>query len=56
MSARSASAAASQKWILGAALASSTEKLSVEIVLSDVAARARVTAQTVLRNFGSRDE
>jgi AcrR family transcriptional regulator len=32
-----------------------TEKLTVEIVLSDVAARAGVTVQTILRHFSSRD-
>jgi AcrR family transcriptional regulator len=41
--------------ILEAGLDLSREKLSVEIVLSDVAERAGVTVQTVLRHFGSRE-
>ncbi len=41
--------------ILDAGLALSREKLSVEIVLSDIAERAGVTVQTVLRHFGTRD-
>ncbi|MEN9620009.1 MAG: hypothetical protein RL499_202 [Actinomycetota bacterium] len=41
--------------ILDAGLDLSREKLSVEIVLSDVAERAGVTVQTVLRHFGTRE-
>ncbi len=41
--------------ILDAALDLGREKLSVEIVLSEVAERAGVTVQTVLRHFGTRD-
>lgn len=41
--------------ILDAGIDLSREKLSVEIVLSDVAERAGVTVQTVLRHFGSRE-
>jgi len=41
--------------ILQAALELATEKLTVEIVLADVAARCGVTVQTILRHFGSRD-
>lgn len=39
---------------MDAVIALSEERLSVEIVLADVAARASVTVQTVLRHFGSR--
>lgn len=39
---------------MDAVIALSEERLSVEIVLADVAARAGVTVQTVLRHFGSR--
>src|ERR1700710_3090680 len=52
---RSASAAQTQGRILQAVLELSTEKLTVEIVLADVAARSGVTVQTILRHFGSRD-
>jgi AcrR family transcriptional regulator len=55
MANRSASAAQTQRRILGAVLELSSEKLTVEIVLADVAARAGVTVQTILRHFGSRD-
>lgn len=41
--------------ILDAGIELSREKLTVEIVLGDIAARAGVTVQTVLRHFGSRD-
>lgn len=41
--------------ILDAGIALSREKLSIEIVLSEVAARAGVSVQTVLRHFGTRD-
>lgn len=41
--------------ILDAGLDLGREKLTVEIVLSEVAERAGVTVQTVLRHFGSRD-
>jgi AcrR family transcriptional regulator len=55
MTKRSAAAEATRLRILGAVLELATEKLSVEIVLADVAARAGVTVQTILRQFGSRD-
>ena len=55
MTNRSAAAAQTQGRILQAVLELSTEKLTVEIVLADVAARAHVTVQTILRHFGSRD-
>lgn len=41
--------------ILRAVLELATEKLTVEIVLADVARRSGVTVQTILRHFGSRD-
>ena len=55
MSTRSTSTARTKERILHAVLELSTEKLSVEIVLADVAARSGVTVQTILRHFGSRD-
>jgi AcrR family transcriptional regulator len=55
MANRSVAAAQTQGRILGAVLELSTEKLTVEIVLADVAARAGVTVQTILRHFGNRD-
>jgi AcrR family transcriptional regulator len=55
MANRSVAAAATRARILRATLELSTEKLTVEIVLADVAGRARVTVQTILRHFGSRD-
>lgn len=41
--------------ILDAGLAVSREKLSVQIGLGDIAERAGVTVQTVLRHFGTRE-
>jgi AcrR family transcriptional regulator len=55
MTTRSTSAARTQESIVRAVLELSTEKLTVEIVLADVAARAGVSVQTILRHFGSRD-
>jgi AcrR family transcriptional regulator len=55
MANRSASAAQTQGRILQAVLELSTEKLTVEIVLADVAARSGASVQTILRHFGSRD-
>jgi AcrR family transcriptional regulator len=54
MRARAQSTARTREQILDAVIALSQERLSVEIVLADVAARAGVTVQTVLRHFGSR--
>ena len=54
MTNRAASAAATRDRILRATLELATEKLTVEIVLADVAQRAGVTVQTVLRHFGTR--
>ncbi len=52
---RAASKAGTRNDILAAAFALTGEKLSVEIVLADVATRAGTTVKTVLRHFGSRD-
>jgi AcrR family transcriptional regulator len=55
MQARAESAANTRKRILDAVNALSAERLSLEIVLADVASRASVSVQTVLRHFGSRE-
>jgi AcrR family transcriptional regulator len=55
MAKRSATAAATREKILRSTLQLATEKLTVEIVLADVAKRAGVTVQTILRHFGTRD-
>jgi AcrR family transcriptional regulator len=52
---RAASAANTRSSILRALVDLSTEKLTIDIILSDVATRAGVSVQTVLRHFGSRD-
>ena len=54
MRARAESTTRTRERILDAVIALSDERLSVEIILADVAARAGVTVQTVLRHFGSR--
>src|SRR5262245_47229551 len=54
MRARAESTTRTRERILDAVIALSVERLSVEIVLADVAARGGVTVQTVLRHFGSR--
>ena len=54
MTNRAAAAAATRDKILRATLELATEKLTVEIVLADVAQRSGVTVQTVLRHFGTR--
>lgn len=54
MRVRAESASETRERILDAVIALSVERLSVEIVLADVAERARVAVQTVLRHFGSR--
>ncbi len=54
MRARAESAARTREEILDAVIALSRERLSLEIVLADVAERAGVSVQTVLRQFGSR--
>jgi len=55
MTKRSISVAKTRARILRAVLELATEKLTVEIVLADVAHRSGVTVQTILRHFGSRD-
>lgn len=55
MTNRSAAAAATREKILQATLQLANKKLTVEIVLADVADRAGVTVQTILRHFGTRD-
>ncbi len=54
MRARAESTTRTRERILDAVIALSEERLSVEIILADVAAQAGVTVQTVLRHFGSR--
>jgi AcrR family transcriptional regulator len=54
MRARAESTSKTRERILDAVIALSQERLSLEIVLADVAERAGVTVQTVLRHFGSR--
>ena len=55
MTKRSLAAQATRDRILQATLELATEKLTVEIVLVDVAVRAGVSVQTLLRHFGSRE-
>jgi AcrR family transcriptional regulator len=55
MRARGDAKAATRQRMLRAALALSEEKMTIEITLDEVASRAGVTVQTVLRHFGSRD-
>jgi AcrR family transcriptional regulator len=55
MTNRSVAAARTQESILRATVELATEKLTVEIVLADIAGRAGVTVQTILRHFGSKD-
>jgi AcrR family transcriptional regulator len=54
MRARAESTTRTRERVLDAVITLSEERLSVEIILADVAARAGVTVQTVLRHFGSR--
>src|SRR5271168_1360143 len=54
MRARSESTTKTRERILDAVIALSEERLSLEIVLADVAERAGVSVQSVLRHFGSR--
>jgi AcrR family transcriptional regulator len=54
MRARAESTTRTRERILDAVIALSEERLSVEIILADVATQAGVTVQTVLRHFGSR--
>lgn len=55
MSARADAVAQTRRRILQAAFDLTNEKLSLEIVLSEVAERADVSVQTILRHFGTRD-
>ncbi len=55
MSNRSMAVARTREKILRATLELATEKLTVEIVLAEIAGRAGVTVQTILRHFGTRD-
>lgn len=55
MGARAEAVAATQRRILDAALALWGERHLDETSLADIAARAGVTKQTLLRHFGSRD-
>lgn len=54
MRARAESTIETRERILDAVIALSEERLSLEIVLADVAERAGVSVQTVLRHFGDR--
>jgi AcrR family transcriptional regulator len=54
MHARAESSAKSRERILDAVIALSQERLSLEIVLADVAERAGVSVQTMLRHFAGR--
>jgi len=54
MSARAQSVAETRQRILTASLALSSERMTVDIGLDDVARRAGTTVQTVLRHFESR--
>ncbi len=52
---RAEAAAATRRRILDATVALAERKATLEIVLADVAERAGVSVQTVLRHFGARD-
>jgi AcrR family transcriptional regulator len=54
MRARAESSTKTRERILAAVIALSRDRLSLEIVLADVAERAGVSVQTVLRHFGGR--
>jgi AcrR family transcriptional regulator len=55
MANRAAAAADTRARILRALVDLSMEKLTIDIVLGDVATRAGVSVQTILRHFGSRE-
>lgn len=55
MTTRAAASDETRRRILSSTLALSAEKLTLEILLGDVADRAGVTTKTILRHFGSRD-
>ncbi len=52
---RAAQTAANREAVIDAVISLSHELLTIEITLDQIAARAGVTVQTVLRHFGSRD-
>jgi AcrR family transcriptional regulator len=54
MRARAESTSKTRDRILDAVISLSRERLSLEIILDDIAERAGVSVQTVLRHFGSR--
>jgi len=56
MTARAAATEETRRRIIGAAFDLQTERLTADISLEDIAARAGVTVQTVLRRFGSKAE
>jgi AcrR family transcriptional regulator len=56
MRARAEATAATRRRILESVNTLSEERLSLEIVLADVAERAGVSVQTVLRHFGSKEK
>lgn len=53
--ARADATEATRQKVLAAVIALAEERFTLEIVLADVAQRAGVSVQTVLRHFGSRD-
>jgi AcrR family transcriptional regulator len=55
MATRAAAAADTRARILRTLVDLSMERLTVDIVLGDIAARAGVSVQTILRHFGSRE-
>jgi AcrR family transcriptional regulator len=55
MGARAETVAATRSRILRSVLDLATERLTVEVTLDDVAARAGVSVRTVLRHFGDRE-
>jgi AcrR family transcriptional regulator len=55
MTTRAAAAEETRHRILSSTVALSAQKLTLEIVLADVAERSGVTTKTILRHFGSRE-
>ncbi len=55
MTTRAAAVDETKRRILNSTLALSSEKLTLQIMLADVAERADVTTKTILRHFGSRE-
>ena len=56
MANRAAAAANTRSRILRALMDLSTEKLTIDIILSEIATRAGVSVQTILRHFGNRED